>query len=61
MIDKMCKWIVSNLGKDVVLHFSAFYPQYKMMNIERTSKEVLIKAKKIALSNGLKKVYLGNV
>ena len=61
MIDKMCKWIVSNLSEEVVLHFSAFYPQYKMMDIERTSKGVLIKAKDIALKNGLKNVYVGNI
>ena len=45
-IEEMCKWIKENLG-DVVLHFSGFYPHYKMQNVEPTSRDVLEKAKKI--------------
>jgi len=61
LIDKMCKWIYDNLGEDIVLHFTAFYPCYKMLDKQPTSKETLIKAKEIAKNNNLKNVYLGNV
>lgn len=60
-IDKLCKWIMKNLGKDVPLHFSAFYPTYKLTDLPRTSIEILNKARNITLKNGLKYVYIGNV
>ena len=60
-IEKMCSWIVSELGKDVPLHFSAFHPSFKMMNHPPTPKKTLENAREIALSKGLRYVYLGNV
>ncbi len=60
-IKTMCKWIVNNLGEEVPLHFSRFYPNYKMMNIPPTAIETLEKAREIARNEGIKYVYVGNV
>ena len=60
-IDQMTQWISSHLGSEVPLHFSAFHPDYKMMNIERTPTKILTRAREIALKNGLKHVYTGNI
>jgi len=57
-IRKMCKWIKKNL--DCAVHFSRYFPMYKLHRRE-TKMETLLKAKKIAESEGLDKVYLGNV
>lgn len=60
-IEKLVKWVKGNLGVKVPLHFSAFYPTYKLLDVPRTLPDRLLKAKEIALKNGLKYVYLGNV
>lgn len=60
-IRKMCKWIKNELGNDVPVHFSQFYPQYKLKNLPPTPLETLIKARKIAIEEGLNYVYLGNI
>lgn len=59
-IEEMCKWIKKNLGKDVPLHFSRFFPYYKSSHILPTKIETLKKAKEIA-SKYLNYVYLGNI
>lgn len=59
-IKKLVKW-VAKLDKNMPLHFSAFYPMYKLTNIEPTPSETLKKARKIALKAGLKYVYTGNI
>ena len=60
-IKKTVSWILENLGKDVPLHFSAFYPCYKLTNVPATQPEVLIKARIIAKQQGLNFVYTGNI
>ncbi|MBF0479776.1 MAG: AmmeMemoRadiSam system radical SAM enzyme [Candidatus Omnitrophica bacterium] len=60
-IDQMTLWIRNNLGDDVPLHFSAFFPSYKLLDKPATPPETLIRAREIALTNGLKYVYTGNV
>jgi len=60
-IRKMCLWIKDNLGADTPLHFSRFYPMYKMVSLNPTPVEALEKARNIALESGLKYVYIGNV
>lgn len=60
-IEKMCLWIQDNLGNDVPLHFTAFYPTYKLTNLPPTSSEILVKARDIAKKIGLNYVYIGNV
>ncbi len=56
-----CNWIVENLGDEVPLHFSAFHPDFKMRNIPQTPYETLKKAREIALKEGIKYCYVGNV
>ncbi len=58
---RMCEWIMKELGPDVPLHFTAFHPDFRMMDRGPTPKSTLLKAQKIALSHGLKYVYVGNV
>ena len=60
MLKNQCKWIVENLGKDTILHFSAYHPSYKFKK-EKTSKNTLFKARQIALDEGLNYVYCGNI
>lgn len=60
-IKKECDWILKNLGDEVPIHFTAFHPDFKMMNKKSTPHTTLINAKSIALSAGIKYVYLGNV
>lgn len=60
-IKKMCQWIKENLGPDVPLHFSRFYPQYLLKNLPPTPIDTLEKARQIALDVGLHYVYIGNV
>jgi len=57
----MCDWIASNLGEDVPLHFTAFHPDWKMMDASATSIAILKRARDIALRAGLHYVYTGNV
>jgi len=61
MITQLCQWVKNELGPDVPLHFSRFYPQYKLTNLPITPVEVLKKAATIARVVGLKYVYIGNV
>ena len=60
-ITEMCQWIKKELGADVPLHFSAFHPDYKMADIPPTPQATLIRARDIALKQGLHYVYTGNV
>ena len=61
MIRQMCRWIADNGLSDNPLHFSRFFPRYKMQNIPPTPLHTLKQAKEIALEEGIKYVYLGNV
>ena len=58
---KMAQWIKTNLGDDIPLHFTRFYPQYKIKNLPPTPVPTLEKLHAVAKSAGLKYVYLGNV
>jgi len=61
IITELVEFILSELGNEVPLHFSRFFPFYQMGNVKPTSIETLNKAKKIAIDAGLQHVYLGNV
>jgi pyruvate formate lyase activating enzyme len=61
MIRKMCRWILAHLGADTPLHFSRFYPMYKLRNLPPTPVDFLMKARREALETGLHHVYVGNV
>jgi pyruvate formate lyase activating enzyme len=60
-LDAMSRWIMDNLGADVPLHFTAFHPDWKMMDVPSTPPQTLTRAREIAMSNGLHYVYTGNV
>ncbi len=60
-ITDMSQWIVDNLGLDVPVHFSRYYPCYKITNIPRTPVRTLERARDIGMKAGLKFVYIGNV
>ncbi len=55
------QWIVEQLGPDVPLHFTAFHPDYKMVDRPPTPPATLARARAIALKNGLRYCYTGNV
>ena len=57
----MCRWMVRELGPDVPLHFSRFYPIYRMKDLPPTPGRTLESARQTALDEGLKYVYIGNV
>jgi len=60
-LTKMCQWIRDELGPEVPLHFSAFHPDYKMMDVPPTPISTLVRAREIAMNEGLHYVYTGNV
>lgn len=60
-LEQMTRWIADKLGPDVPLHFTAFHPDWKMMDKQRTPAATLTRAREIALKNGLRYVYTGNV
>jgi pyruvate formate lyase activating enzyme len=60
-LDAMTRWIASELGPDVPLHFSAFHPDWKMTDHPATPPATLTRARNLAMCNGLHYVYTGNV
>jgi len=60
-IEEMTQWVVEHLGPDMPMHFSAFHPDYKMMDVPPTPRETLIKAREIAIKNGVRYAYTGNI
>ncbi len=57
----LSEWVREHLGPDVPLHFTAFHPDYKMLDKPRTPHQTLIRARSIARAKGLRHVYVGNV
>ena len=60
-IKGLCRWIKDNLGKETPLHFSRFYPRYRMQNLPPTPAKTLERAQQIASETGLKHIYAGNI
>jgi len=60
-LTQLAEWVAGDLGTDVPVHFSAFHPDYKMMDIPPTPVATLRRARAIALRAGLRYVYTGNV
>lgn len=58
---RMCQWIRTNLGPDVPLHVTRFFPQYKLRNTPPTPKDTLKRLRRIGFEQGLRYVYLGNL
>ncbi len=61
MTKKMCSWILNNLGPDYPLHFSRFSPRYKLERLPPTPVSTLDSFRDIAMTEGIRYVYLGNV
>ena len=57
----LSRWVVQELGPDVPLHFSRFYPQWRLTNLPPTPVESLERARQAALDEGVKYAYIGNV
>jgi pyruvate formate lyase activating enzyme len=60
-LNAMTRWIMDKLGPDVPLHFSAFHPDWKMTDKPATPAATLVRARNIAVANGLHFVYTGNI
>ena len=57
----LSKWVKTNLGPDVPIHFTRFHPSYLMKNLPPTPVKTLDRAWEIARAEGLNYVYIGNV
>ena len=57
----LARWLKTELGNDVPIHFTRFHPQYKMQNLPPTPVKTLERAREISLSEGLHFVYVGNI
>ncbi len=60
-LDRLTRWVVEELGPHVPIHFTAFHPDYKMLAHSPTPPETLERARAIALANGVRYAYVGNV
>ena len=60
-LNEMTGWVVANLGPDVPMHFSAFHPDFKLTDVPRTPTSTLTRARRIALANGVRYAYTGNI
>lgn len=61
MVRQMCRWLVDNGLAEAPLHFSRFFPRYKMQDIPPTPLHTLKAARQVAEEEGILHVYLGNV
>ena len=61
MIRQMCRWLADSQLAEAPLHFSRFFPRYKLQDIQPTPLHTLQAAKRIAEEEGMRYVYLGNV
>ena len=60
-LQEMTRWVVDNLGADVPMHFTAFHPDWKMLDKPATPPATLMLARRIALDNGVRYAFTGNV
>jgi pyruvate formate lyase activating enzyme len=60
-LHRMAEWVVENLGTDVPMHFTAYHPDYKLMDAPHTPPETLSRARRIAREKGVRHAYTGNV
>jgi pyruvate formate lyase activating enzyme len=58
---RMTRWVAEHLGPDVPMHFTAFHPDYKMLDVPATPLATLARARRTALANGIRYAYTGNV
>jgi len=60
-LDRLSAWLVRELGPDVPLHFSAFHPDFQMRDVPATPPATLKRARDIAVANGVRHCYTGNI
>ena len=60
-LDELTQWVATELGADVPIHFTAFHPDWKMLDHRPTPTQTLTRARQIALDNGIRHAYTGNV
>jgi len=60
-IKALVRFMVEEVGVEVPLHFTRFYPYYKMQDVSPTPTETLLKARELALEEGMRYVYVGNI
>lgn len=60
-LEKLSGWVMERLGPSVPLHFTAFHPDYRMLDRPPTPQSTLVRAREIALRNGVRYAYVGNV
>jgi pyruvate formate lyase activating enzyme len=60
-LEALTQWVVEQLGPDVPLHFTAFHPDWKMLDTPPTPPATLTRARRIAMKNGIRYAYTGNV
>ncbi|MCW9058296.1 MAG: AmmeMemoRadiSam system radical SAM enzyme [Gammaproteobacteria bacterium] len=60
-IEEMSRWVVDHLGPDVPMHFTAFHPDWKMRDVASTPAATLSQARRIAMEQGVRYAYTGNV
>ncbi len=61
MLTELAKWVVGELGPDVPVHYTRFHPDYKLLNLPPTPVSTLERAREIALREGMRYPFVGNV
>jgi pyruvate formate lyase activating enzyme len=59
-LERMTRWVVENLGDSIPMHFTAFHPDWKMLDHSPTPVGTLTRAREIAVANGVRYAYTGN-
>jgi pyruvate formate lyase activating enzyme len=60
-LEGMTQWVVEHLGTDVPMHFTAFHPDFQMLDVAPTPPSTLTRARAVAMRNGVRYAYTGNV
>ena len=60
-VGALCRWLTDNGLKDVPLHFSRYFPRFRMKAPGPTPEEVLFRARDLARAQGIRDVFLGNI
>jgi pyruvate formate lyase activating enzyme len=60
-LEEMTTWVVEHLGAHVPMHFTAFHPDWQMLDVPPTPPRTLSRAREIAIQNGVRYAYTGNV
>ncbi len=60
-LEELTQWVFEHLGPDVPIHFTAFHPDWRMLDKPRTPAATLTMARLIARKNGLRYAYTGNI